>query len=43
MKRGDIYLVSLNPAAGHEQSGNRPVLVRTLAPQSSEPIDSVEL
>ncbi len=27
MKRGDIYLVSLNPAAGHEQSGNRPVLV----------------
>jgi mRNA interferase ChpB len=27
VKRGDIYLVSLDPAAGHEQSGNRPVLV----------------
>ena len=27
MSRGDIYLVSLDPTAGHEQSGNRPVLV----------------
>lgn len=27
MRRGDIYLVSLDPAAGHEQSGSRPVLV----------------
>lgn len=27
MKRGDIYLVNLNPASGHEQSGTRPVLV----------------
>ncbi len=27
MKRGDIYLVSLDPSAGHEQSGSRPVLV----------------
>lgn len=27
MKRGDIYLVSLDPGAGHEQGGNRPVLV----------------
>ena len=27
MKRGDIYLVSLNPTAGREQSGGRPVLV----------------
>ena len=27
MKRGDIYMVSLDPAAGHEQSGRRPVLV----------------
>jgi len=24
---GDIYLVSLDPTAGHEQSGSRPVLV----------------
>ncbi len=27
MKRGDIYLVSLDPTAGHEQSGSRPILV----------------
>ena len=27
MKRGDIYLESLDPTAGHEQCGSRPVLV----------------
>lgn len=27
MKRGDIYLVSLDPAQGHEQQGMRPVLI----------------
>ncbi len=27
MKRGDIYLVSLDPTMGHEQRGQRPVLV----------------
>ena len=27
MKRGDIYLVSLDPTLGHEQSGSRPVLI----------------
>jgi mRNA-degrading endonuclease toxin of MazEF toxin-antitoxin module len=27
VKRGDIYLVSLDPTAGHEQQGTRPVLV----------------
>jgi mRNA-degrading endonuclease toxin of MazEF toxin-antitoxin module len=27
MERGEIYLVSLDPAAGHEQQGRRPVLV----------------
>ena len=27
MQRGDIYLVSLDPTAGHEQQGTRPVLV----------------
>ncbi len=27
MKRGDIYLVSLDPTLGHEQSGTRPVLI----------------
>jgi len=29
MERGDIYLVSLDPTAGHEQQGKRPVLVVT--------------
>lgn len=29
MERGDIYLVSLDPASGHEQQGRRPVLVVT--------------
>lgn len=27
MKRGEIWLVGLDPAAGHEQKGHRPVLV----------------
>ena len=27
MERGDIYLITLNPASGHEQQGTRPVLV----------------
>lgn len=27
MKRGDIYLVSLDPTFGHEQRGRRPVLI----------------
>jgi mRNA-degrading endonuclease toxin of MazEF toxin-antitoxin module len=27
VKRGDIYLVSLDPTQGHEQQGTRPVLV----------------
>jgi mRNA interferase ChpB len=27
MKRGDIYMVSLDPTTGHEQCGSRPVLV----------------
>ena len=27
MKRGDIWLVSLDPTSGHEQQGTRPVLV----------------
>ena len=27
MKRGDIYLVSLDPSLGHEQQGTRPVLL----------------
>src|SRR6266478_5439936 len=27
MERGDVFLVSLDPATGHEQQGKRPVLV----------------
>jgi mRNA interferase ChpB len=27
MKRGDIYIVSLDPTMGHEQQGQRPVLI----------------
>lgn len=27
MRRGDIYLVGLDPTEGHEQQGTRPVLV----------------
>jgi mRNA interferase ChpB len=27
VKRGDIYLVSLDPRTGHEQRGQRPVLI----------------
>ena len=30
MRRGDIYLVSLDRAGGHEQQGTRPVLVVSL-------------
>jgi mRNA interferase ChpB len=29
VKRGDIYMVSLNPVQGREQQGHRPVLVVT--------------
>lgn len=31
MDRGEIWLVSLDPIAGHEQSGKRPVLIVSLA------------
>jgi mRNA interferase ChpB len=27
VKRGDIYMVSLDPTMGHEQQGRRPVLI----------------
>ena len=32
MERGDIYRVSLDPTAGHEQRGFRPVLVVSTGP-----------
>jgi mRNA interferase ChpB len=27
VKRGDIYLVSLDPTLGHEQQGSRPIVI----------------
>jgi mRNA-degrading endonuclease toxin of MazEF toxin-antitoxin module len=36
MKRGEIWLVSLDPASGHEQKGRRPVLII-----SPEPFNSI--
>ena len=32
MDRGEIWLVSLDPGTGHEQSGKRPVLIVSPAP-----------
>ena len=32
MNRGDIWLVSLDPTAGHEQQRTRPVLIVSAAP-----------
>lgn len=32
MERGDIFLVSLDPTAGHEQQGTRPVLIISPGP-----------
>src|SRR5258708_18257995 len=32
MKRGEIWLVSLDPASGHEQKGRRPVLIVSAEP-----------
>lgn len=32
MKRGEIYLVSLDPTSGHEQQGMRPVLIVSPTP-----------
>jgi mRNA interferase ChpB len=32
MERGDIYLVQLDPASGHEQRGTRPVLIVSPGP-----------
>lgn len=32
MQRGEIWLVSLDPSAGHEQRGTRPVVIVSPAP-----------
>lgn len=40
-KRGEIWLVDLNPTRGHEQSGKRPALVVSLDLFNSGPADLV--
>lgn len=32
MERGDIYFVDLDPTAGHEQRGHRPIIIVTPGP-----------
>src|SRR5271166_4058918 len=39
MKRGEIWLVSLDPTSGHEQRGRRPVLV--VSPEAFDRITKV--
>src|ERR1700691_1689134 len=39
MKRGEIWLVSLDPTSGHEQRGRRPVLI--LSPEAFNRITKV--
>jgi mRNA-degrading endonuclease toxin of MazEF toxin-antitoxin module len=39
MKRGDIWLVSLDPVEGHEQKGRRPVLI--VSPESFNRVTKV--
>lgn len=43
IKRGEIYFVDLNPVQGREQSGKRPVLVLSIAPQLTYNIDDLPL
>src|SRR5579863_4047541 len=39
MKRGEIWLVSLDPSEGHEQKGRRPVLI--VSPEAFNQITKV--
>lgn len=41
MRRGDIWLVSLDPTSGHEQKGRRPVLI--VSPESFNRITKVPI
>jgi mRNA-degrading endonuclease toxin of MazEF toxin-antitoxin module len=41
MKRGEIWLVSLDPTSGHEQKGRRPVLI--VSPESFNRITKLPL
>ena len=41
MKRGEIWLVSLDPTSGHEQKGRRPVLI--VSPEAFNKITKVPI
>ena len=41
MKRGEIWLVSLDPTSGHEQRGRRPVLI--VSPEAFNRITNVPI
>ncbi|HEY4902972.1 MAG TPA: type II toxin-antitoxin system PemK/MazF family toxin [Candidatus Sulfotelmatobacter sp.] len=41
MKRGEIWLVSLDPTSGHEQKGRRPVLI--VSPEAFNRITKVPI
>ena len=41
MKRGEIWLVSLDPTSGHEQKGRRPVLI--ISPESFNRVTRVPI
>jgi mRNA-degrading endonuclease toxin of MazEF toxin-antitoxin module len=41
MKRGEIWLVSLDPSSGHERKGRRPVLI--VSPESFNRITKVPI
>jgi mRNA-degrading endonuclease toxin of MazEF toxin-antitoxin module len=41
MKRGEIWLVGLDPASGHEQKGRRPVLI--ISPEAFNRVTKVPI
>jgi mRNA interferase MazF len=36
MKRGEVWIVDLNPIVGHEQAGKRPALILSVLPITSK-------
>ena len=40
-QRGDVWLADLNPARGHEQAGERPVLIFSVDEFNSGPADLI--
>jgi mRNA interferase MazF len=41
IRRGDVWLVSLDPVKGHEQAGSRPALVLSVDAFNASPADLV--